>query len=32
MLGVPPGAYERGLDFERKVIDPARAAPGGSAS
>jgi plasmid replication initiation protein len=23
MLGVPPGAYERGLDFERKVIDPA---------
>ena len=23
MLGVPPGAYERGLDFERKVIEPA---------
>jgi plasmid replication initiation protein len=23
MLGVPPGAYERGLDFERKVIAPA---------
>jgi plasmid replication initiation protein len=23
MLGVPPGSYERGLDFERKVIDPA---------
>jgi plasmid replication initiation protein len=23
MLGVPPGAYEHGLDFERKVIDPA---------
>ncbi len=23
MLGVPPGAYERGLDFERKVISPA---------
>ena len=23
MLGVPPGAYERGLDFQRKVIDPA---------
>jgi hypothetical protein len=23
MLGVPPGAYERGLDFERKVIGPA---------
>ena len=23
MLGVPPGAYERGQDFQRKVIDPA---------
>jgi hypothetical protein len=23
MLGVPPGAYERGLDFQRKVIEPA---------
>jgi plasmid replication initiation protein len=23
MLGVPPDAYERGTDFERKVIDPA---------
>ena len=23
MLGVPPGAYERGQDFHRKVIDPA---------
>lgn len=23
MLGVPPDAYERGLDFQRKVIDPA---------
>ena len=23
MLGVPPGAYERGTDFERKVIEPA---------
>ena len=23
MLGVPPGSYERGLDFERKVIEPA---------
>jgi plasmid replication initiation protein len=22
MLGVPPDAYERGLDFERKVIEP----------
>jgi hypothetical protein len=23
LLGVPQGAYERGLDFQRKVIDPA---------
>jgi hypothetical protein len=23
LLGVPPGTYERGLDFRRKVIDPA---------
>jgi hypothetical protein len=23
LLGVPPGAYERGLDFRRKVISPA---------
>ncbi len=23
LLGVPPGTYERGLDFKRKVIDPA---------
>jgi hypothetical protein len=23
LLGVPPGTYERGLDFQRKVIDPA---------
>jgi hypothetical protein len=23
MLGVLPGAYERGLDFQRKVIEPA---------
>jgi plasmid replication initiation protein len=23
LLGVPPGAYERGLDFRRKVVDPA---------
>lgn len=23
MLGVPPGTYERGLDFEHKVINPA---------
>ena len=23
MLGVPPGAYVRGADFEKKVIDPA---------
>jgi plasmid replication initiation protein len=23
LLGVPPGAYERGLDFQRKVIGPA---------
>ena len=22
LLGVPPGTYERGLDFQRKVIDP----------
>jgi plasmid replication initiation protein len=22
-LGVPPGTYERGLDFRRKVVDPA---------
>lgn len=23
LLNVPPGSYERGLDFQRKVIDPA---------
>jgi hypothetical protein len=23
LLGVPPGTYERGLDFRRKVVDPA---------
>lgn len=23
LMGVPPGAYERGLDFRRKVIEPA---------
>jgi plasmid replication initiation protein len=23
VLGVPPGTYERGLDFQRKVVDPA---------
>jgi hypothetical protein len=23
LLGVPPGAYERGLDFQRKVVEPA---------
>ncbi len=23
LLGVPPGTYDRGLDFKRKVIDPA---------
>ena len=23
MLGVPPGSYDRGTDFERKVIEPA---------
>lgn len=23
LLGVPPGTYERGLDFQRKVIEPA---------
>jgi hypothetical protein len=23
LLGVPPGTYERGLDFTRKVVDPA---------
>lgn len=23
LLGVPPGSYERGLDFQRKVVDPA---------
>ena len=23
LLGVPPGTYERGLDFKRKVVDPA---------
>lgn len=23
LLGVPPGTYERGLDFRRKVMDPA---------
>jgi hypothetical protein len=23
LLGVPPGAYDRGLDFRRKVVDPA---------
>jgi plasmid replication initiation protein len=23
LLGVPPGTYERGLDFQRKVVDPA---------
>ena len=23
LLGVPPGAYERGLDFHRKVVEPA---------
>jgi hypothetical protein len=23
LLGVPPGAYERGLDFRRKVVEPA---------
>ena len=23
LLGVPPGSYDRGLDFRRKVIDPA---------
>jgi Initiator Replication protein len=22
LLGVPPGTYERGLDFQRKVVDP----------
>jgi Initiator Replication protein len=23
LLGVPPGTYERGLDFQRKVVEPA---------
>ena len=23
LIGVPPGTYERGLDFRRKVVDPA---------
>jgi len=23
LIGVPPGTYERGLDFQRKVVEPA---------